>query len=94
MEFIETIRKLCPRIPVIMLTTHATAEDCIKALGIGVWELINTPTNDAEEIICIIKVIAKPISKTLIVKRNEYGGLTSGTIYLIAPKTRSVRYGI
>jgi DNA-binding response OmpR family regulator len=49
-----------------MLATHATAEDNIKALGMGVWELINKPTTDAE-VIRIIKVI---VSKTD--KQNSY----------------------
>ena len=60
LEFIETIRKLCPGIPVIMLAAHATVEDYIKALGLGVWELIHKPANDAE-VIRIMKVI---VSKT------------------------------
>ncbi len=43
LEFVSSIRKLVPRVPVIMLTAYSDLESYIKTLSLGVFEYLNKP---------------------------------------------------
>lgn len=48
LAFVETIKKYLPHLPVIVLTKHSSIETYIRALGLGVFEYVNTPVSVKE----------------------------------------------
>ena len=47
-SFVETIKEYLPHLPVIVLTKHSSIETYIRALGLGVFEYVNTPVSVKE----------------------------------------------
>jgi DNA-binding NtrC family response regulator len=48
LEFISTIRKARPRVPVIILTEMCSVETYIRAISLGVYEYMNKPVKEKE----------------------------------------------
>lgn len=48
LAFVETIKEHLPHLPVIVLTKHSSIETYIRALGLGVFEYVNTPVSVKE----------------------------------------------
>lgn len=59
MEFLEKVKKINPKIPVIVMTGYGTIETAIKAMKLGAYDYINKPFEIDEILIAINKALEK-----------------------------------
>ena len=67
LHFIHNIREKNKSLPIILITQHATKEDCIKAINLGVNGLIEKPVS-AED---LKKIISKHVVRGVSLKLSE-----------------------
>ena len=48
LQFIETLRSICPTVPMIMVTAFANVESYLQSFSLGVFEYMNKPFSRAE----------------------------------------------
>ncbi len=48
LELIETLRKVVPSVPVIMITAYGRIENYLRSLSLGVFEYVNKPVGKRE----------------------------------------------
>ena len=50
LQFTELLRKVCPDVPVIVVTADPSVEAFFKAFGLGIYDFINKPVKESDVI--------------------------------------------
>jgi CheY-like chemotaxis protein len=62
LEFLESLRNIMPRVPMIMVTAFANVESYLQSFSLGVFEYMNKPFSK-EEFVRIVKAALRAAEK-------------------------------